>query len=141
MHDKVRSKVESITEHGESVMIKRGFTAMAVAGMILAGPVFGHAKLRSTLPAADAQLGAAPKSVTLTFNENVRLAVLSVAADGREIPVVVDRSAPAASQVTVTLPALLPGKYQVRWSVLSADDGHATQGTFSFTVVPATAPH
>src|ERR1700683_1591852 len=75
MHDKVRSKVESITEHGESVMIKRGFTAMAVAGMILAGPVFGHAKLRSTLPAADAQLGAAPKSVTLTFNENVRLAV------------------------------------------------------------------
>jgi methionine-rich copper-binding protein CopC len=126
---------------GSSIMIKRGFTAMAVIGMILAGPAFGHAKLRSTVPAADAQLTQAPKSVTLTFNENVRLAVLSVAADGREIPVAVDRNAPAASQVTVTLPALTPGKYQVRWSVLAADDGHATQGTFSFTIVPAAASH
>jgi len=122
-------------------MIKRGFTAMAVVGMILAGPAFGHAKLRSTVPAADAQLIEAPKSVTLTFNENVRLAVLSVAAGGRQIPVTVDRSAPAASQVTVTLPALTPGTYQVRWSVLSVDDGHATQGTFSFTIMAAAASH
>ena len=122
-------------------MIKRGFTAMAVVGMILTGPAFGHAKLRSTVPAADAQLIEAPKSVTLTFNENVRLAVLSVAAGGRQIPVTVDRSAPAASQVTVTLPALTPGTYQVRWSVLSADDGHATQGTFSFTIMAAAASH
>ncbi len=121
-------------------MIKRGFSAIAVTGMILAGPAFGHAKLRSTLPAADAELSVAPKSVTLSFNEDVRLAVLSVAAGGREIPVTVDRSAAAASQVTVALPALAPGKYQVRWSVLAADDGHATQGTFSFTiVVPAPA--
>lgn len=120
-------------------MIKRGFTAMAVAGMILAAPAFGHAKLRSTLPAADAKLSAAPQSVTLTFNEDVRLAVLSVAADGRQIPVTVDRSAPAAPQVTVSLPALAPGTYQVRWSVLAADDGHVSQGTFSFTVVPAAA--
>jgi methionine-rich copper-binding protein CopC len=122
-------------------MIKRGFAAMAVTGMILAGPAFGHAKLRSTLPAADAQLMASPKSLTLTFNEDVRLAVLSVAADGRDIPIVVDRNAPAASQVTVALPALMPGKYQVRWSVLAADDGHATQGTFSFTIVPAASSH
>ena len=120
-------------------MIKRGFMAAAVAGVILAGPALGHAKLRSTLPAADAQLDAAPKSLTLTFNESVRLAVLSVAGGGREIPVAVDRSAPAAPQVTIPLPALMPGKYQVRWSVLAADDGHATQGTFSFTIL-ATAP-
>jgi methionine-rich copper-binding protein CopC len=126
---------------GSSVMIKRGFAAMAVVGMILAGPVFGHAKLRSTVPAADAQLTVAPKSVTLTFNEDVRLAVLSVAADGRDIPVAVDRGAPAAMQVTVTLPALTPGKYQVRWSVLADDDGHATQGTFSFTITAAAASH
>ena len=118
-------------------MIKRGFTAMAVIGMLLAGPAFGHAKLRSTVPAADAQLIEAPKSVTLTFNENVRLAVLSVTSGGRDIPVTVDRGAPAAPQVTVTLPALAPGTYQVRWSVLAAADGHATQGTFSFTIVPA----
>ncbi len=120
-------------------MIKRGFTALAVAGLMLAGPAFGHAKLQSTLPAADAQLIVPPKSLTLSFNGSVRLAVLSVAAAGREVPLAVDRSAPAASQITVTLPVLAPGRYRVRWSVLSAADGHASQGTFSFTILPAAA--
>jgi methionine-rich copper-binding protein CopC len=121
-------------------MVKPWLLAVTATGMILAGPAFGHAKLRSTLPAADAQLLVAPKSVTLTFNENVRLTVLTVTADGKEVPVTVDRSAPAAPQVTVALPVLGAGNYQVRWSALSPDDGHVTKGTFSFTIVGAAAP-
>ncbi len=121
-------------------MVKPWLLAVTATGMILAGPAFGHAKLRSTLPAADAQLRVAPTSVTLTFNENVRLAVLTVTADGKDVPVTVDRSAPAAPQVTVALPVLGVGNYQVRWSALSPDDGHVTKGTFSFTIVGADAP-
>src|SRR5271156_4223548 len=111
--------------------------AVAVAGMILTGPVFAHAKLQSTVPAADAQLQVAPKSLTLSFNEKVRLAVLTLSVDGRDVPVTLDRSAPAAAQVTVALPALpalTAGKYVVQWSVLSADDGHVSKGTFAFAV-------
>lgn len=118
-------------------MIMRWLTAV-VAGLIVTAPAFGHAKLRGSLPAADAQLQAAPKSLTLTFNETVRLAVLTLSIDGKDIPVTIDRNAPAAAQVTVTLPALAPGSYQVRWSALSVDDGHVTQGTFTFSVlIPA----
>lgn len=120
-------------------MIMRWLAAV-VAGLILSTPAFGHAKLRGSLPAAGAQLQAAPKSLTLTFNETVRLAVLTLIVDGKDIPVTIDRNAPAAAQVTVTLPALAAGSYQVRWSALSVDDGHVTQGTFSFSILTAARP-
>jgi copper resistance protein C len=122
-------------------MAKRWLLAVTATGMILVNPAFGHAKLQSTIPGADAQLQVAPKSLTLSFNEDVRLAVLTLTADGREIPVAVDRSAPAAPQVSVALPVLPVGKYQVRWSALSPDDGHVSKGTFSFTIVgPVPSP-
>jgi hypothetical protein len=115
---------------------------VAMGGLSLSGPAFAHAKLRSTIPAADAQLPVAPKSLTLSFNESVRLAVLTLTADGKEVPVTVDRSAPAAAQVTVALPALAAGKYVVQWSALSVDDGHVSKGTFAFAIVgPSAASH
>jgi copper resistance protein C len=116
-------------------MIKHCSAVAALAGLILAVPAFGHAKLRSSVPAADAQLQSAPASLTLSFNEAVRLAVLSLDTAGKGIPVTVDRNTPAAAQVTVGLPALAPGKYQVHWSAMSVDDGHVTQGSFSFVIL------
>jgi methionine-rich copper-binding protein CopC len=124
----------------KSIMTKYWLPAAAMA-MILAGPALGHAQLRSTSPPADAKLLTAPKSLTLSFNENVRIAVLTLKTGGRDIPVAVDRNAPAAPQVTIPLPPLAIGKYQVQWSALSPDDGHVTKGTFSFAIVgPAAAP-
>ena len=121
-------------------MTKQWLLAAAVSALILAGPALGHAKLQSTIPAADAQLQIAPTSLTLTFNEAVQLAILVLTVEGKNIPVTVDRSAPAALQVSVALPALTAGKYQVQWSALSADDGHVSKGTFSFAIVgPASA--
>ena len=121
-------------------MFKSWLLAATATGIILGGPAFAHAKLRSSIPAADAQLQVAPKALRLSFNEGVRLAVLTLTAGGRDIPVKVDRSAPAAPQVSVTLPVLAVGKYQVQWSALSAEDGHVSKGTFAFAIVgPATA--
>lgn len=115
-------------------MVKLWILAAAV-GLMLCGPAFGHAKLLATVPSADAQLQAAPKTLSLSFNEEVH-AVLTLTTGGKDIPLTVDRAAPAASQVSVALPPLPAGKYQVQWSALSADDGHVTKGTFSFTVLP-----
>jgi copper resistance protein C len=119
-------------------MIRQALLALAAAGMTLASPVFAHAKLQSTSPAANAQLGVAPKSLTLSFNEDVQLAILKLTAQGKDIPVAFDRRAPAAPQVTVTLPALTAGEYQVQWSVLSANDGHVVKGAFSFVIAGQT---
>lgn len=118
-------------------MIKHWPAAVAITGMILAGPVFAHAKLRSSTPAAGAELQVAPKTLTLNFGESVRLAVLTLTAAGKDIPLTLDRSAPAAPQVSVALPALGAGTYQVHWSALSIDDGHVSKGTFVFEIVPS----
>jgi copper resistance protein C len=101
---------------------------------LLAGPVFGHAKLVSSSPAADAQLTSAPASLTLTFNENVKLAILKITTAGHEIPLSIDRRAAAAPTVTVSLPVLTAGKYEVQWSALTVDDGHVAKGSYTFIV-------
>jgi methionine-rich copper-binding protein CopC len=119
--------------------MKSSMATIAVAVMLVAGPAFGHAKLLRSVPSADAQLQAAPTSLTLGFNENVRLAVVTLTSGGKIIPVAVDRTAPAAAQASVALPALGAGTYQVHWSALSTDDGHVTKGTFSFVIVGAVA--
>jgi copper resistance protein C len=93
-----------------------------------------HAKLLSTSPAAGAQLDAAPKALTLKFNEAVQLAVLKLSVEGRNVDLSLDRGAAAAARVTVALPALAAGTYQVQWSALTADDGHVVKGSFSFVV-------
>jgi methionine-rich copper-binding protein CopC len=117
----------------------KGSIMAITAVMLLAGPASGHARLLHTVPPADAQLQAAPTSLTLNFNENVRLAVVTLTSGGKNIPITVDRTAPAAQQVSVPLPALNAGTYQVAWSALSTDDGHVTKGTFSFVIVGAAA--
>jgi methionine-rich copper-binding protein CopC len=119
-------------------MLLRSFLP-GVAALLIAGPAFGHAKLLRTVPAADAQLRTTPTSLTLSFNENVRLAVLSLTSGSKTIPLTVDRNLPATPEVSVPLPALAAGKYQVRWSALSPDDGHITKGMFSFVILDATA--
>ncbi len=93
-----------------------------------------HARLQSSVPAADSQLSAAPASLTLNFSEKAQLAVLKLTSGNAVIPITVDRSAAASATVVVALPALAPGKYQVQWSALAADDGHMTKGTFSFSI-------
>jgi methionine-rich copper-binding protein CopC len=115
-------------------MVKQVLLALSVAGMFVASPVLAHAKLKSTSPAAGAQLGVAPKSLTLRFNEDIQLALLKLTSQGKDIPVAIDRGAPAAAEVTVPLPQLTAGTYQVQWSALSPDDGHVVKGMFVFVI-------
>ena len=98
-------------------------------------PCFSHAKLQSSVPAANAQLAHAPPTLTLNFSEEAQLAVLKLISSGTIVPVTVDRGAKPSSAVVVALPALKSGKYEVEWSAIASDDGHITKGSFSFTVL------
>jgi methionine-rich copper-binding protein CopC len=114
-------------------MMKTFRRVCMAAAMVLPLAAYGHAKLLRTMPAANAEVSA-PKTLTLSFNEAVRLAVLKLSSGGKEIPLTLDRSAPAAAQVSVPLPTLGAGSYEVEWSALTVGDGHVVKGTFSFTV-------
>jgi copper resistance protein C len=115
-------------------MLKNALLALALCGIVLAAPCMAHAKLQSSTPSNNAKLTQAPKTLTLNFNEAARLAVLKLVRDGQEISVPLDKDAKAGQTFTLTLPALSPGNYTVQWSALSADDGHVTKGSFTFSI-------
>ena len=104
------------------------------AALLAAGPAFGHAKLLSSSPAAGAEITGSPPSLTLTFNENVRLGVLKLTTAGHAVPLAVDPNPASARVITIKLPPLTAGTYDVQWSALTPSDGHVVKGRYSFVI-------
>ena len=104
--------------------------ALAIASL-----AFAHARLRSSTPADNSRLTDPPTTLTLVFNEEVQLAILKLTLGTTEIPIRIDSKSKAAASVTVALPLLEPGNYQVRWSALSSNDGHIMKGQLGFSVL------
>ncbi|MCF6378703.1 copper resistance protein CopC [Nocardioides KLBMP 9356] len=113
--------------------------ALLVAlAIVLAGvsPASAHAELVSTDPEEGAVLDSAPATVTLTFNEPVRLTSQEVAVYDAEGDPVESSATGVDSEVSVDLPGaagLADGTYVVSWNVLSGD-GHPISGALTFSV-------
>ena len=98
-----------------------------------------HAFLEQAMPPVGGAVPTAPKEIRLTFSEGVepRFSGIELAiSDGRSIA-----TAPAATppeddkQLVLVVPPLAPGRYRVRWHVVSVDT-HRTEGEYTFTVGP-----
>ncbi len=121
--------------------LQQPFRAGTLAGLALSLSTFAslaqaHAKLESTTPSADSSVSS-PKMIQVHFNEAVVMKMSSVklaASDGTAVPVMTmnDSKDPATLSIMPNAP-LKAGLYTVTWSAVT-DDGHKTQGTFSFTV-------
>jgi copper resistance protein C len=110
-------------------------TAMAVSALA-AGQASAHAKLVSSSPAA-ASTVAAPKTITLTFNEKLAPAFSTfelTMADGMKTPVKTTVSKDRKSITGAPQGKLTPGGYRIAWHVAAADDGHRMDGVVAFTV-------
>jgi copper resistance protein C len=101
--------------------------------------VAAHAVLVGSSPAASSVLSQAPREIRLSFNEGIEARFSSVTvtrSDGRRVQTGRASGDPRKrSDLVVSLPALQPGKYQVRWQVTSADS-HRVQGSFDFEIRP-----
>jgi methionine-rich copper-binding protein CopC len=104
------------------------------AALLASGPAFGHAKLLSSSPAAGAEITGSPPSLTLTFNESVRLGVLKLTTAGHAVPLAVDPNPASTRVITITLPPLTAGTYDVQWSALTPSDGHVVKGRYTFVI-------
>ncbi len=116
---------------------------MAVAVIVVSGAPLAqaHAYLVASNPADGAVLVSSPDRLTLTFDEGVvesATSVVLITSNGPQpltgVTVVQSSADSQTTQVVVPLRSLSRGAYQVTWSTVSADDLHATSGTFGFGV-------
>jgi methionine-rich copper-binding protein CopC len=110
---------------------------MAMAICLHVTPVLAHAALVKTEPPRRAILAKAPSQVQLWFNEEIESAYASlIVLDINKNPVTEVKPQLASDNqksIVLPLPELTPGKYSVKFRVLSLD-GHVIQSSFDFTV-------
>lgn len=111
--------------------------AMVMAIGLQSGPVLAHAMLVKAEPARRAALTRAPSQVRLWFNEEIEKDYASLAVqDAAKAPVAETKPHVAADDpksIVLPLPELEPGKYTVKFRVLSVD-GHVVDSSYDFTV-------
>jgi methionine-rich copper-binding protein CopC len=111
----------------------------SVAALLIAGCQLAHAHAFPThqAPSAGATATTSQKDVTIDFDDALEPAFSSIAvtdAQGKSVTsgkAVVDPS--NTKHMSVALNPLTPGDYSVAW-VAVADDGHRTQGHYTFKV-------
>ncbi|QWC57831.1 copper homeostasis periplasmic binding protein CopC [Erythrobacter sp. 3-20A1M] len=111
--------------------------AIGAASLLIAGPAFAHAKLTSSNPADRATVSAAPKVISLTFNEELvpAFSKFEVTMPEHRMAVPVKTSVAQDGKTIVGTPAraLPKGSYKIVWSAATAD-GHKMNGELSFKV-------
>jgi hypothetical protein len=119
--------------------MKKLLLLAAAASMAFAGQALAHAHLKSAVPAADGTVKQAPSELDLTFSEGLNIKFSGVTVTGPNEAAVKTGEGTLMNDGTVLMVpvtgTLAPGKYMVEWHALS-NDGHKTNGTYSFTVAP-----
>ena len=111
--------------------------AAALAVLVSATPLLAHTKLIASNPAANATVRAAPRTITLTFNERVVPAFskfeLTMPAHRMKIPVTTTVSRDGKRIVGTPQSPLARGAYAIHWTAAGAD-GHKMEGHLNFKV-------
>jgi len=119
----------------KKLLLSSGLVALLVFGGL---PAQGHSQLVSASPRPGQVLNSSPASIKISFNEDlINLGQLSNVitlqnAAGRNLKT--SQTLVQGPNVSIELMRKLkPGRYVVRWKVVSAD-GHPIAGRYSFTV-------
>ena len=117
----------------------RGAALALLAFVLLASGVFAHSFLEGAEPRPGSTVKTVPAEVRLRFTERLEAAfstVLVTDEGGKRV----DRGAAhleagAPKRLRVPLLPIEPGRYTVKWRVLSVDS-HVVEGEFTFRLAP-----
>jgi methionine-rich copper-binding protein CopC len=107
-----------------------------LAGMIgiWASGAMAHSPLGATTPAHEATVVDAPTEVVLDFKGKIRLTRVTMThADHESVDLDLSGNSGFISDYAIPMQPMGSGIYIIQWRGLGAD-GHALNGTFSFTV-------
>jgi methionine-rich copper-binding protein CopC len=118
-------------------MMAKRCSSLIVAAIALwlavPAPAGAHGGLEGSDPAADARVKRPPGRVTMGFSEFPSEDSVMKVLDGCKRDVVSSTSV-AGSDLVGVIGSGQPGKWKASYRVISAEDGHLTKGSFSFTV-------
>lgn len=99
-------------------------------------PALAHAALLQSDPAPNSTV-AAPKVIKVTFSEKVVPAFSGFKLamdDGMTVDVTTKLSSDGKTMTATPKGSFMAGKYKLSWHAASVDDGHRTEGSFTFKV-------
>lgn len=109
-------------------------TMMILGLLSMSLSAVAHTGLKTTYPANEQMLEAAPKQLSLVFGAPVRLMkVVLMDAEHKDLKIGFKPSAQANETFKITVPELQLGQYMVSW-VSMGKDGHKMSGDFNFMV-------
>lgn len=113
---------------------------MAVATILgtclIATAAFAHAGLVESTPAKDSTVSA-PRTIKLTFSEKLVPAFSGVRlsmGDGMRMSASISLSDDGKTLTARPTSPFMTGKWTLSWHATSVDDGHKTEGSYSFTI-------
>lgn len=115
---------------------KLAILVLTAGAVLSSAPAFAHAKLVRSNPAPNSTVSA-PKTIKLTFNEKIAPAFSGMTlsmGDGMTVPVTGKVGADGKTIVGTPGGAFMAGRYKLAWHAAAVDDGHKTEGAYSFTV-------
>lgn len=119
--------------------LPRAATVAALFLILLPGPAFAHAAFVSGTPGPGDDVSGSLAELVIEFSQDldpsrtsleIRDASGASVARGGELGV-------GPREFRLAVPQLVPGKYEVRWTSFSAEDGELARGSYAFTVVAA----
>jgi copper transport protein len=93
-----------------------------------------HAALLTATPSSGTVVRQPPRTLTLEYDEEVVPQYARVTVVDRRGTNIAEPSRVSGSTVLVPLRAAPKGSYTVRWRMVASDDGHTTEGAFSYGV-------
>ena len=109
-------------------------TVMIAGLLTISASVMAHTGIKSTFPANEQMLEAAPKQLTLNFGAPVRLMkVVLMDGEHKDLEIGFKPTAKADKSFKIAVPKIEMGEYMVSW-VSMGKDGHKMSGDFSFMV-------
>jgi copper transport protein len=106
----------------------------AVAALAAPSAAGAHAFLVGATPTWGGEVGKTPHEIRLVFSENVVPQYARVTVAGPRGEDRGGRPSVAGHVIEVPVRAGEGGSYTVRWRMVASDDGHATEGVYSFGV-------
>ena len=120
----------------------RAALAALLLALTFAPTAAAHAEMKSATPGPGDKVVGSPTELIATFSQNLdpsRTSLEVRSADGSRVAKG-GESGDGKREFRLALPDLAPGKYEVRWTSFSSEDGELARGNYTFTVVAAPSP-